>query len=307
MNQVAARVGRMAVTLVMLLLAGIVAHGLWAYYMQAPWTRDGRVRADVVGVAPDVSGLVTQVLVRDNETVRKGQLLLRIDPARFALALQQAEATVAARRATLAEAAREAERYRALTNLSVSTERREQTETALRQASAAYQQALADRGLAQLNLDRTQVAAPVDGVITNFDLQPGNYVTAGHAVMALIDAASLRVEGYFEETKLARIHVGDRASIRLLGEHALLRGHVESIAGGIADRERQAAGNLMANINPTFSWVRLAQRIPVRVRLDPAPPGVQLIPGRTASVWINDAAGSVERPGLVAGLSALFG
>ncbi len=307
MNPIAARVGRMAVTLVMLLLAGVVGRGLWAYYMQAPWTRDGRVRADVVGVAPDVSGLVTQVLVRDNEAVRKGQLLLRIDPARFALALQQAEATVAARRATLAEAAREAERYRALTNLSVSTERREQTETALRQAGAAYQQALADRGLAQLNLDRTRVVAPVDGVITNFDLQPGNYVGAGHAVMALIDAASLRVEGYFEETKLSRIHVGDRASIRLLGERALLRGHVESIAGGIADREREAAGNLMANINPTFSWVRLAQRIPVRIRLDRAPPGVQLIPGRTASVWIKDGTGSADRPGLVAGLSALFG
>ena len=307
MNQVAARVGRMAVTLVMLLLAGIVAHGLWAYYMQAPWTRDGRVRADVVGVAPDVSGLVTQVLVRDNETVRKGQLLLRIDPARFALALEQAEATLDARRATLAEATREARRYRALTSLSVSDERREQTETALLQASAAYRQALADRGLAQLNLDRTQVVAPVDGVITNFDLRPGNYVGAGHAVMALIDAASLRVEGYFEETKLARIHVGDAASVRLLGERGVLQGHVESIAGGIADREREANGSLMASINPTFSWVRLAQRIPVRVRLDPAPPGVQLIPGRTASVWINDGTGPVSRPGLVAGLSALLG
>ncbi len=263
MNHAAARFGRVAVTLAMLLLAGVVGRGLWGYYMQAPWTRDGRVRADVVGVAPDVSGLVTQVLVHDNETVRQGQLLLRIDPARFALAVQQAQATVDARQATLAEAMREAQRYRALTDLSVSAERREQIETALRQASAGYQQALADRSLAQLNLDRTQVVAPVAGVITNFELRPGNYVSAGHAVMALVDAASLRVEGYFEETKLARIHVGEAASVRLLGEQALLQGHVESIAGGIADRERGANGNLLADINPTFSWVRLAQRVPV--------------------------------------------
>ena len=307
MTRFVAYAGRVSVTLVMLALAGIVSWRLWTYYMQEPWTRDGRVRADVVGVAPDVSGLVTEVLVHDNETVRKGQVILRIDPARFALALRQAQATIESRRAALAEAVREANRYRTLTNLSVSQERREQTETALQQATAAYQQALADRDLAQLNLDRTRVVAPVDGVITNFDLLPGTYVTAGHPVTALIDSASLRVEGYFEETKLSRIHVGSRVLVRLLGGHAVLQGRVESIAGGIEDRERAAGGGLMANINPTFSWVRLAQRIPVRVRLDRVPQDVRLVPGRTATVWIEDRAAAPRHARRLGALADMFG
>jgi multidrug resistance efflux pump len=302
MNRFVVPLGRVLVTTAMVALASIVSWHLWTYTMRAPWTRDGRVRADIVGLAPDVSGLVTQVFVRDNEAVRRGEVIFQIDPARFALALRQAQAVVDTRRAALVEAVREANRFEALTNLSVSQERKDQRESTLQQTTAAYQEAVADRDTAQLNLDRTKVVASVNGTITNFDLQPGNYVTAGHPVTALVDSDSLRVEGYFEETKLARIHVGDPVSISLMGESRLVHGHVESLAGGIEDRERDGSG-LLANINPTFSWVRLAQRIPVRVRIDTLPPGLRLLPGRTATVWIED--GSAKSPGGLGGAASL--
>jgi RND family efflux transporter MFP subunit len=284
--------GRFAVTAVVAVAAAIVGWQLWAYYMDEPWTRDGRVRADVVGVAPDVSGLVSDVAVRDNQQVRTGDVVFRIDRARFDLALEQADATVASRRATLDEALREMNRYRNLSSLAVSQEKQQQTEAAAKEAEAAYRQAVADRAVAQLNLDRTAVIAPVNGVITNFDLRPGDYVSVGKPIAALVDTDTLRVEGYFEETKLPRIRVGDPVAIHLMGERAALRGHVESIAAGIEDRERSAGSSLLPNVNPTFSWVRLAQRVPVRVALDDVPAGVRLLAGRTATVTVLPAGGA---------------
>ncbi len=157
-------------------------------------------------------------------------------------------------------------------------------------AAASYQEAIAARDLAKLNLDRSQVFAPVDGTVTNLSLRPGHYVSAGSAVMALVDSASIHVEGYFEETKLPRIHPGDTVRVELMGEPRPLTGHVQSIAGGIEDRERTAtSGGLLANVNPTFSWVRLAQRIPVRVVIDHVPDGLRLIPGRTATVAVTSS------------------
>jgi multidrug resistance efflux pump len=297
--------GRFAVTAVMVAFAAIICWRLWVYYMEDPWTRDGRVRADVVNVAPDVSGLVSEVLVHDNDHVQKGQVLFRIDPVRFELALRQAEANIDNRQSALAEAVRESNRYHSLTSLSVSKEKQEQTTTALEQATAAYQLALADRDTAKLNLDRSSVTASVPGLVTNFDLLPGNYATAGRPVLALVATDTLRVEGYFEETKLSRIHVGDPASVKLLGSSNLLHGHVESFAGGIADRERDPASNLLANINPTFSWVRLAQRVPVRIHIDSAPPGTDLVSGRTATVKIEHDDAHVNE-GVLARLLNIF-
>ncbi len=302
--RIATAAGRFAVTGLMFLVAIAAGWQLWVHFMDEPWTRDGRVRADVIGVAPDVSGLVGEVLVHDNQEVRKGDVIFRIDPARFELALRQAQAVVDARRAALVEAVQEANRYRSLTSLSVSQEKQQQTGAAQAQAAAAHQQAVADRDLAQLNLDRTTVKAPASGTITNFDQQPGNYVTAGHAVTALVDVASLRVEGYFEETKLAGIAVGAPVTVRLLGEPVLLHGRVESIAGGIEDRERADGTSLLANVNPTFSWVRLAQRIPVRIRLADVPPGVRLLPGRTATVAVDSGK---DAPSPIAALKRLAG
>ncbi|HVZ07180.1 HlyD family secretion protein [Rhodopila sp.] len=279
--------GRVVLTLVIVAVAVFAGTRIWAYYMNEPWTRDGRVRADIVQVTPDVSGLVSQVLVHDNQHVTRGQVLFRVDAERFRLALMQAEAVVKSRLAAVQEAAREAARYQSLTNTEVSQEKQQQTTAIAQQAAAAYEQALADRGVAQLNLDRANVTAPVDGIITNFDLQRGDYVTAGRPVTALVDTASLHIDGYFEETKLPRIQVGARAYVQLMGETSWLPGHVQSIAGAIADRERSSNNDLLADVNPTFNWVRLAQRIPVRIVLEDPPADVRLIPGRTATVRIG--------------------
>jgi RND family efflux transporter MFP subunit len=254
---------------------------------QAPWTRDGRVRADVVTIAPDVPALVTDVLVHDNQTAKRGDVLFHIDPDRFELALAQADAAVASRKAQMDEAAREAVRYEQLSSISVSREVQEQRQANADTTAAAYRQALADRAVAQLNLKRSAVVSPVDGTVTNVQLEPGDYVTTGKGVMALVDSATLRIEGYFEETKLPKIHQGDRAEVRLMGESRVLMGRVESIAAGIADRERTDSPDLLANINPTFNWVRLAQRVPVRVKPLAVPPGMDLVLGRTATVTIE--------------------
>jgi multidrug resistance efflux pump len=286
MRRVADFVRRFAVTALAVMAAVAVGSYLWAYYMDAPWTRDGRVRADVVTVAPDVSGFVTEILVRDNQQVKRGDVIFRIDRARFALALQQAEAVVAGRKAALDQADADLKRYRELTNIAVTQQKLEQVVAAQLQAKASYDQGIADRAVAQLNLDRGEVLAPVNGIISNMDLRPGTYVSAGKGVMALVDTDTLHVDGYFEETKLPRIHVGDAVSVHLMGDAAKLSGHVESIAAGIEDRDRAEGSNMLANVTPTFSWVRLAQRVPVRIALDRIPDTVLLVAGRTATVEI---------------------
>jgi multidrug resistance efflux pump len=279
--------GRPALTLLIVAAALLAGRNLWSYYEEAPWTRDGRVRADVVTIAPDVSGLVSEVLVRDNQTVKRGDVLFRIDPDRFELALAQADAAMANRKAQMDEAARESARYGKLSQISVSRETQEQRLSNAEATAAAYRQAAADRAVAELNLKRSAVTSPVDGTATNVLLEPGDYVNTGKGVMALVDNATLRIEGYFEETKLPKIHKGDRVQVRLMGEPRTLTGRVESVAAGIADRERTDSPDLLADINPTFNWVRLAQRVPVRVRPETVPPGVQLVVGRTATVTVE--------------------
>lgn len=282
--QLVAVLARVAVTLVVLTLASVAGYYLWDYYMRAPWTRDGRVRADVVQVAPDVSGIIIDVRVRDNQEVRVGDVLFVIDRARFHLALRQARATVESRKADAAQARRDADRLDRLTTDSVSVSNREGADTRAQTADAAYQQALADLDTAKLNLARTEVRAPVNGAVTNFGLRPGTYARGGSPVLALVDADSFHVDGYFEETKLPRIAVGDRATVRMMGVGPVIEGHVEGVASGIVDRERGASPNLLANVNPTFTWVRLAQRVPVRIAIDRVPPGVRLVAGRTVTV-----------------------
>jgi RND family efflux transporter MFP subunit len=277
---------RFSLTGLVVLVALWAGARLWDYYMNAPWTRDGHVRADVVPVAPDVSGFVTEVLVDDNQQVQHGDVLFRIDRARYAIALEQAEAVLDGRRAMLNQANADLKRYSALTlDLVVTKQKMDQVVATQGSAKAAYDQAVADRGLARLNLERSEVRASVSGVVTNMELRPGTYLTPGKAVMALLDSDTLHVEGYFEETKLPRIHVGDPVNVRLMGSDRLLRGKVESIAAGIEDRDRSAGATLLANVNPTFNWVRLAQRIPVRIALDRTERS-ELVAGATATVEV---------------------
>ena len=316
---------RIALTLIIVAVGLYAGRRIWLHYQVEPWTRDGRVRADVVGIAPDVSGLVTQVAVAHDQTVKAGQLLFTIDRERFDLALKQADdaivtaqaaikvqqasigvakAAIVAHRAALAEAQREAKRNDGLEAL-VSREVTEQSHTkvaeeqaaiaqgeaaviqaeaAETQAESALAQARTARGLASLNLDRTEVHAPANGMLSDVNVRVGDYVSPGKAVMAMVDSASLRIEGYFEETKIPHLHIGQAVEVRLMGEETPLRGHIVSIAPAIEDRERGPSASLLPNVNPTFSWVRLAQRIPVRIALDKIPEGLRLIAGRTASV-----------------------
>lgn len=274
---------RVSITLLVTAGAIWVIRWMWMHYELAPWTRDGRVRVDIVPVAPDEPGWVVSVAVVDNQVVRKGDSLFRLDSARYTVALHQVEATVARERAALAETAREAHRNIGLGDL-IASEVREQSEARMREAGADLARGLADLAAARLDLERTVIVAPVNGVVTNLELRPGDYLTAGRAALAMVDSDSVHVDGYFEETKLRYIHVGDRVSVRLMGEPQLIYGRVQSIAPAIFDRERTPSGDLVADINPTFSWVRLAQRVPVRIRLDARAVDVRLIAGRTATV-----------------------
>lgn len=285
MNKNIQRAGRVLVTLTLVVCAVFVGRELWQHYMSDPWTRDARVRADIVAVAPDVSGLVSDVLVKDNDAVKKGDILFRIDSQRFQIAMEQAQAAAEGAKATLEQASRDRQRRYQLGGV-ISQQQKEASQAAEAQAQASYLGASANLELARLNKERSEVRAPVNGTITNLSLRPGNYVTTGSAQMALVDTDSLRVEGYFEETKLARIHIGDVVSVKLIGQSGKIEGHVESIAAGIEDRERTAGSGLLANINPTFSWVRLAQRIPVRIAFDNVPIGTQLVAGMTATVAV---------------------
>lgn len=276
---------RVFVTLFVVALAFLGGERLWKRYNRDPWTRDGRVRADIVLVSPDVNGLVTTVAVKDGQEVRAGDMLFVIDKARYELALAQANASIAADEAQLAQAEREAKRNKTLGDLAT-TEQTEQGNAKVLDLQAQLTGARVARDTAKLNLERTVIRATVNGMITNLDLEPGDYATTGRQVLAIVDSDSIYVDGYFEETKLPAIRVGDRAVVHLMGVETGLHGTVESIAAGIEDRERSASTDSLANINPTFSWVRLAQRIPVRVRISHVPDGIRLIAGRTATVSI---------------------
>ncbi|GAA0527522.1 RND family efflux transporter MFP subunit [Rhizomicrobium palustre] len=277
------RIGKGAVTTLFVIAAIVTVIGLWRFYEVYPRTPDGKVRADVVLITPDVSGLVTKVFVADNQHVKAGQVLFEIDRQRFALEVERAKAALAAKRAALQQAARVSHRNAGLSGL-VAREEVEQGNAKVDALTAEVHEAEAQLSTAMLNLDRASVRASVDGKISNFSLLPGAYASAGKPVFALIALNSIHVDGYFEETKISRIHVGDPVRVRLMGESGEIKGHVVSIAGGIEDRDRVTGGNLLADVNPTFSWIRLAQRIPVRVALENPPRDMALVLGRTAAV-----------------------
>ncbi|MGF6701941.1 multidrug resistance efflux pump [Paraburkholderia sp. MM5496-R1] len=280
-------VGQILLTLIVVVVAALVLWKLVNYYMFAPWTRDGRVRADVIQVAPDVSGLISSVEVMDNQQVKQGQVLFRIDQARYTLALRQAEATAQQRRATLDQARREYARNRQLGNL-VAAEVLEESRSRVEAGEAALADANVAIDTAKLNLERSTIKSPVDGYLNDRAPRAGEFVAAGRAVVAVVDMHSFRVDGYFEETKLRGIDIGQPVDIIVMGEPKPLRGHVQSIVAGIEDRDRTQSANLLPNVNPAFSWVRLAQRIPVRVALDEVPADFRLIAGRTATVSVRD-------------------
>jgi multidrug resistance efflux pump len=278
---------RLLLTLVLVAAGCAGGYQLWDYYMLSPWTRDARVQADVVSIAPDVAGFVDDLRVKDNQFVHKGDVLLVIDRERYTRALATADATVAARQAEMEMRQHEAARRAKLTSLSISAEAQEDAMLTAESAVASYRQALADGSTAQLNLDRTVLRAPVNGFVTNLTLDVGQYASVGTKVMALIDSDTYRVTGYFEETKIPAVKRSGRVGIYLMSGGPPLRGHVESISRGITDRDNPAGPELLTNANPTFEWVRLAQRIPVRIYIDEVPKGVLISSGMTCTVVVQ--------------------
>ncbi|WP_324656700.1 HlyD family secretion protein [Burkholderia thailandensis] len=273
-------------TAAILIVAILIGRTLWVHYMDEPWTRDGRVRAEIVNVAPDVSGAVVDLPVRDTQFVKKGDLIMQIDPSHYQIAVEQAQAAVAARRAELQMRRADAARRADLDALVVSKESRENSMQTASSADAQYQQALAALDAAKLNLERTRVVAPVDGYVTNLQVFKGDYATAGQAKLAIVDSHSFWVYGYFEETKLPRVKIGAKAEMRLMSG-GVLKGHVESISRGIYDRDNPQSRDLVADVNPTFNWVRLAQRVPVRIHIDEVPKDLVLSAGTTCTVIVE--------------------
>ncbi len=276
---------RLLITGAVLTAAGAVAVLLWRHYMYTPWTRDGRVRADVITIASDVSGLVTEVPVKDNQLVKKGDLLMRIDQERYRLALAKAEAKVAAAETEVGRLRDEAARRARVGTDVVSSEAHEQARLAVVAAEANLSEIKALRDTAALNLNRTEVRSPVDGWVTNLSVFPGDYAATGVPRMAVIDANSFWICGYFEETKLPYLHPGDPASIEMLDGTPAFAGVVESVAKGIGERENPTGGKLLVDVNPTYNWVRLAQRIPVRIRLTGERPALAI--GLSCTVIIH--------------------
>ncbi|MGE8502454.1 MAG: efflux RND transporter periplasmic adaptor subunit [Pseudomonas sp.] len=277
---------RVGITLAMVAAAIFAGSWIWQHYMYSPWTRDARVRADVVTIAPDVSGWVVELKVRDNQQVRAGDLLMSIDRDRYQAAVEKAKAMVDIRRQQLSLREHEASRRSRLGAQAISAELLENAQINAEMARSEYREAQADLRVAELNLARSEVHAPRDGQITNLVLAQGNYVNAGQAVMALVDTNSFYVQAYFEETKLPRIQIGAPVEVWLMGGDQQIRGEVESISRGITDRNASPDGQLLADVEPTFSWVRLAQRIPVRIKLDQVPESMVLSAGMTASVRV---------------------
>jgi len=304
-------------TVAVVVLAFVLGWFAWEHYTRAPWTRDARVRADVVTLSADVSGRIVSLGVQDNQHVDKGQLLLEIDPARYALAVEharrsvevakaslgQSEATIVSSQALLRQRQSEERRRRTLKERSaISGEEWEKSNTEVSVAQADLLRNLANLGLAQANvqlaiaaltqaeldLQRTRVESPVSGYVTNLLTRQGDYATVGGPLLALVDSDSFYVSGYFEETKLPRIGEGDRVDIELMSGEKF-GGTVQSIAFAIADRENLPGGRLLANINPSYTWVKLAQRVPVRIRIDEGYAGKdKLRAGTTATVTVEE-------------------
>jgi RND family efflux transporter MFP subunit len=284
------------ITVACIALALPFSWAMWREYMGAPWTRDSTVRAYVVTMAPEVAGRIVARPVADNQYVHKGDLLLAIDPTDYKIAVSLAEAAVRQAQVNARIAAKEATRRRELIDLAaVAVEQQQKFEAQAAAADAQLQQAVATLAQARVNLDRTQIRAPVNGWITNLLANVGDYGHVGQNEISVVDADSFWLDGYFEETKFGKIHMGDPAKIKLMGYPQILHGRVSGVARAINVANAQPNQEGVATVNPIFTWVRLAQRIPVHIRVDPVPEGVVLVAGMTATVQI-DAAPKASAP-----------
>src|ERR1700751_4347505 len=275
------------ITLATVGIAIVLSRAMWDAYMAAPWTRDSVVRAYVVTMAPEVSGRIVEMPVRDNQFVHKGDVLMVIDPTDYRIAFDLAEAGVLQAKATAENAQAEAERPRKVSDLAETVEDRQTHEAIALATHAQHRQAVAQLDRAKVNLERTEIRSPVNGWVTNLLAQQGDYANVGQSIISVVDADSYWVDAYFEETQLASIHDGDPVELKLMGYGQIITGEVVGVARGISVSNAQPNQQGLATVNPIFTWVRLAQRVPVRIRLKHVPNGIRLVAGLTATVQVD--------------------
>ncbi|MFT8851874.1 efflux RND transporter periplasmic adaptor subunit [Acetobacter orientalis] len=276
---------------IILAVAAVVALVLWDYYTAAPWTRNGQVRVQVADIAPRVSGQIIAVHAKDNQFVHAGDVLYEIDPFDFKVAVASATAKVNLRQADMVLKDTQESRRNRLTEVAASREEKQVYQATADMAKAEYADAMAALSQAKINLDRTQIRSTVTGYVNNLIMRVGDFATAGKPNIQIIDASSYWVDGYFEETKIRAIHIGDRVRMDLMGYTAPMWGHVVSITRGIATPNATPSTQGLPSVDPVYTWVRLAQRIPVRVHIDSIPPGTQLAAGMTTTVTIVGSKG----------------
>lgn len=280
---------RYARTGVLVVLAVIFGWIIWYHYQLAPWTRDGRVRVQVANVSSEIGGKIIEIKVRDNQHVKKGDPLFVIFQDDYRLGLDQAQAQMEAAQAEMDVEKLNAGRREKLGSSIVSTEDIQTYSSTAVRARASYHAAVAARDLAKLNLDRTVIYSPVNGYVTNLEMRIGDYAHPGETKLSIVDEDSFWVSAYFEETKLPRIHLGDRARIKLMGVGPELEGKVDSISRGIADMNTGKGSQSLPDVDPIFTWVRLAQRIPVRIEIEHVPDNVVLAAGQTCTVVVRSS------------------
>lgn len=280
---------RIGATLVVVAVAAALSWAMWREYMGTPWTRDGVVRSYVVTMAPQVAGQIVNVAARDNQFVHKGDVLVTIDPTNYRIAVELAEAAVKQAEVNAQNANTQSDRRARLSAEAVSKEEQQTFATRALANQAQYQQAIANLQQAKINLERTQIRSPVDGWVTNLLVQLGDYATTGVNVVSVVDANSFWVDAYFEEPQLARIREGAPARMQLMGYDKLMLGEVESVARGINVANAKPDQLGLAIVNPIFTWVRLAQRVPVRIRISHVPQGVLLVAGITVTVEVESS------------------
>jgi multidrug resistance efflux pump len=358
---------RVLLTAVIVLIAAAAL--LFKYWDQVtnPWTRDGRVRADVIQIASRVTAPIVELPIEDNQFVRAGDVLFKLDPRTFETALEQAEAnlevtryqvdamspnvtsaeasvlsaqaSVAQAEASVTEARAQLDKNKAdyerqLEMLPKNASSKKAVEGAkasyevsqgklkaaeagldaarasLSQAKAGVVGARANLGApgdanarlrlaqsqvrqAKMNLEFATVTAPVGGYVTNLNLRVGDQVVANQPALALVDVNSYWVHGFFKETSIANINPGDRAVVTLMTyPDTPLEARVQSVGWGIAQSDGAPSTDLLPSVSPTFEWIRLAQRIPVRIELIDVPENVQLRVGSTCSVLVATGATS---------------
>ncbi|ELY6246562.1 p-hydroxybenzoic acid efflux pump subunit AaeA [Cronobacter universalis] len=286
MKLLTTKITRTAITVVLVVLAFIAIFRAWSFYTESPWTRDARFSADVVAIAPDVAGLITSVEVHDNQLVKKDQVLFTIDQPRYQKALEEAEADVAYYQALANEKRREAGRRNKLGVQAMSREEIDQANNVLQTVLHQLAKAEATRDLAKLDLQRTVIRAPADGWVTNLNVYTGEFITRGSTAVALVKQNSFYVQAYMEETKLEGVRPGFRVEITPLGSNNVLHGTVDSVSAGVTNASSTRDDKGMATVDSNLEWVRLAQRVPVRIRLDKQP-GNLYPAGTTATVVVT--------------------